>query len=1265
MEKKNQINLAMDGKEIVCEPGKTILTVARDNNIEIPTLCYDPRLEPYGSCLLCVVEVEGIDKLLLSCTTEVRDGMIIKTNNEKIYKARKNALELLLSNHFADCRGPCYEKCPADVNPQGYLALANAGKYKEALELIRETNPFPLVCGRICVRYCEAACRRKDVDSPVGINFVKRYVADLESDHLERPTIPQHNGHKVAIVGGGPGGLSCAYFLAKRGYKIKIFDAHPKLGGMLRYGIPDYRLPQNMLDKEIQYIVDHGIDVQTNARLGKDFSLDDLKKEGFDSIFVALGAQKAKKMGIEKEENEGVIGGVDFLEKVKKQGPPELKGHVVVVGGGNTAIDAARTALRCKASKVSILYRRTRHEMPADEVEIEDALAEGVEIEFLVAPLGVIAENGRVKSLRCQKMELGEPDASGRRRPVPVEGSEYDVICNTIIAAIGQDSDLTGIKGNALGDLKATKWDTIVADEKTFATTIKGVFAGGDVVSGPAAAIDAIGAGRKAAMVIDRYIQTGEILPAASEFLSSKTNLGEIPKSYFESFAKIDRSSMQQVDAEIRVNNFDEGDKGIAPGAVHTETSRCLFCGCSDLFTCELKKFAGEYDVNQKRYGGTVKKLKVDDRHPYILLDPNKCILCGKCVRTCDMLLGLSALGYINRGYDMVVRPSMEKPLQDTTCIACGNCIETCPTGAISFNHPFERPWPQNPLQLESVCNYCGIGCNIVYNKKDDDFWNVTAKKESRYINGELCMRGRFGHRHIIKENRLYEPKVRDGNKLKATNLEYAIKHAASGLKAVYEKYGPDALGFFVSPKATNEEIFMVQKLARDVFNSNNIASLYDLTCTDDNGDLYAAFGVTASTLPFRHVKDADVIVMLNSNVTEDNPVLSFDIKRAARKGAELISISSMELEINNFATLWLDTRRGTNTMLLNAAISEIIKHERFDAAEVNKRADNFSEFKNQPSISLSRAAEITGVDKYKIQRFADIVSDPDKNVVFVYNGGSLLEKSPGDLQAIANLLLLTGKIGKDNNGLILTHEHSNYQGHRDLCATPSAARENNKLSRKSTLRGARSFPELRDLMLNGTIKGFLIFGEDFAINTEYAALLTQAEHVVVVDMFQTETTNFAHTTIPGSAYAESEGSVTSQDRRVQAFTRVFDPPAGKTGVEILSALYAQASGKPALTIETIRSEIAELNPLYKKITEIGERGSFCWNETATGGALLFSTGFLTENRKANFIVGAQSQKPMRREVLCFSPIDKIYQINRYQLLSSTKGDNQNATAVL
>lgn len=1264
METKTQITLTIDGEKIVCDPGKTILNVARENDIDIPTLCYDPRLEPYGSCLLCVVEVEGMPKLVLSCTTEARDGMVVTTNNEKIYQSRKNALELLVSNHFADCRGPCFERCPANVNVQGYLALANAGKDKEALELIRETNPLPLVCGRVCVRYCEAACRRKEVDSPVAINFIKRYVADLESDNLDKPVVTPSNGRKVAIVGGGPGGLTCAYFLAKRGYKVKIFEAHPKLGGMLRYGIPDYRLPQNILDKEIQYILDHGIEVQTNSRLGKDITLDELKAQGFDAIFVALGAQKAKKMGISNEETEGVIGGIDFLERVKKQGSQDLKGHVVIVGGGNTAIDAARTALRCNASKVSILYRRTRDEMPADDVEIEDALAEGVEIEYLVAPLEVIAENGRVKYLHCQRMKLGEPDASGRRRPVPVEGSEYDVLCNTIVAAIGQDSDLSGTEGNALGDLRATKWETIVADEKTYATNIKGVFAGGDVVTGPAAAIDAIGAGRKAALVMDRYLQAGEILPAPKEFLSSKTALGEIPTSFFESFAKKSRPSMRQTDAESRVNNYDEVDHGIAPEDVVPETARCLFCGCADVLTCDLKRYAGEYAADQKRFGGNVRKYKVDDRHPYLLLDSNKCILCGKCVRTCDALLGVSALGFINRGYDMVVRPSMEKPLQETTCISCGNCIESCPTGAISFNHPLERPWPDYQYHLESVCNYCGMGCAMVFNKKNEDLWNITAKKESEYLHGELCMRGRFGHRPLLKGKRLGEPKVREGNAQKATNLTYAVEHAVAGLQAVAKTHGPEALGFFVTPKASNEEVFLVQKLAREVFHSNNVASLYDLGRSDDDAEVYRALGAAASTLPISQVKDADVIVIMNSNITEENPVLSFDLKRSARKGAQIVSVSSMDFEINDFAALWLHTRRGTNTVLLNAVISEILARGAFNEEAVKAYTENLAELKGRAPVSLAKAAEITGVEKHEIERFVEMISAPDKKVVFVYNWSSPLEKSPGDLQAVANLLLLTGNMGKENRGLVLVHEHSNSQGHKDLGAAPYWVGLNNAPA-AAGLKGATSFEELREAMTAGKLKGLFIYGEDLSINKDYAAALNRAEYVVALDMFETETVDSAHAALPASMYAESEGSVTAQDRRVQAFVRAFDPPAGKTGFEVLAALYAKASEGKEPSLEATRAEIAEANSRYKKIKEIGAGGSFYWNETAEGGAVLFATGFPTASGKAKFMVAEHPQKPMRRETLCFSQIDKIYRINRYQMLSSTRADVQTVSVAL
>ncbi|HNR11919.1 MAG TPA: FAD-dependent oxidoreductase [Thermodesulfobacteriota bacterium] len=1251
MEEIKRITLTIDGKEISTEPGKTVLTVARENGIEIPTLCFDPRLPPYGSCLLCVVEIEGIAKLVLSCTTEVRDKMVVRTNNERIFKARKEVLDMLLSNHFADCRGPCYEECPAHVDVQGYLALAKDGKYKAALELIRQTNPLPLVCGRVCVRKCEAACRRQEVDSSVAINFIKRYVSDLEYDNLDKPIVAKRNGRKVAIVGGGPGGLTCAYFLARNGYQVKIFEQHPKLGGMLRWGIPDYRLPQHALDKEIQYVLDHGIEAQTNVRLGRDFSLDDLKNQGYDAIFLALGAQLAKGMQIKNEQTEGVVGGVTFLERVKKEGAPNLKGHVVVVGGGNTAVDAARTALRCNASKVSILYRRTRAEMPADEVEIEDALAEGVEIKYLVAPLEVISENGTVKSLRVQEMRLGEPDASGRRRPVPIEGGEYEVLCNTIIAAIGQDSDLTGIKGNKLGDIDSTKWGTIVADDATLMTNQAGVFAGGDVVTGPAAAIDAIGAGRRAAMVIDRYIQTGQVIPPRQDFRSSRTKLGDIPAAFFETFEKVSRSIMQQTDAESRVGSFAEVDQGITPEAVGTETGRCLQCGCADIYTCELKKWAGEYTVDQGKFKGKVKKYKVDNRHPYVLLDPNKCILCGKCVRTCESLLGVSALGFINRGYDMVVRPSMEKPLQETTCISCGNCIESCPTGAVSYNVPWERLWRRSEIaRLESVCNYCGTGCTVVFNKDDEKFWNITAKEESPYVKGELCVRGRFGHRHILTQNRLVEPKVLEGTVQKTTNLEYAIEAAAKGLQDVYKKHGGSALAFLVSPKATNEEVFMVQKIAREVFNSNNVASLYDITLGDDSAMLFNAFGVTASTVTRQQVEGADVIVLLNSNVTEENPVLSFTLKRAVRKGAALISISAMEVEMNNVASLWVHTRRGTNTALLNAAISEILKAGRYDEAQINRLTENFGAFKEQKFISLAEAEDTTGVDKADIQRFAEMISEPGKKVVFIYNRSSVVEKSEGDLQAIANIQLLTGNIGKDNAGILLTGDHSNYQGHKDLFATPHAPRENRRLGDPQ---GSRTYAELKEALLGGTIKGMLIFGEDFAISKEHEDILSAAEFVAVVDMFENETTGFAHVAIPGTAYAETEGCVTSQDRKVQAFTRIFEPPAGKTALEILAGLYAKVSGKTAPSIADVRSDIAGINPLYRKIVDIGEHGSFSWNETEAGGELLFATGFLTPSGKAAFTLGGdQAQKPFRRQTFCFSSIDKVYRSSRYVLFA-------------
>ena len=1230
--------LIIDGRTCHARPGQTILEAARDHGIEIPTLCHDPRLPASGSCLLCVVEVDGTARLLLSCATEARADMVVRTSNDRIRATRKYLLEMLASNHYADCRGPCYEHCPADVDVQGYLALAAAGKHAEALALVRDTNPLPSVCGRVCVRYCEANCRRTKADSAVAINFIKRYVADLESGHLPRPVPPDPNGRRVAIVGGGPGGLTAAYGLARRGYAVRIYDRHEKLGGMLRYGIPDYRLPQDVLDKEIAYILDFGVDVQAGRMLGRDFSLDGLKQEGFDAVLLALGASAAKPMAIAHEDTPGVIGGIAFLEQVKTQGPPDLRGHVVVVGGGNTAIDAARTALRCNASRVSILYRRTRQEMPADAAEIEDALAEGVDIRYLVAPLAVVAEHGRVKALRCQRMELGEPDASGRRRPVPVAGSEQDVVCNTIVAAIGQDADLAGteIGGTRVG---ATRWNTLKADPHTCQTSVPWVFATGDVVSGPAAVVDAIGGGRKAADAIDHYLRTGTARTHLAEFLSKKTNLAEIPADFFAAIPHVERAGMRQTSPDDRVRTFLEVDHGIAPEAVHGEAARCLSCGCSAVFTCDLKRYAGEYGADQTRLKGRVRKYVVDSRHPFIELDPNKCILCGRCVRLCADLITIGALGFVRRGFDTMVRPSREKPLQQTSCISCGNCIEVCPTGAIDYRMPFEKPGPWRTEPRESVCSYCGVGCRLVYNRKDDEIWHVSARMVDRHTPGDLCVRGRFGHRYGDAASRVREPRVRVAGQQRPASLEVAIGRAVDGLKAVASRDGAGSLAFLVSPKATNEEVYLIQKLAREVFRTNNVASFFHLARHDDEADLAEGFGLSASTVTAQEIEEADTILTVNANLTEENPVLAFHVKRAIRRGAQLVSVSSTGTRISDVAAVRLGARRGTNTVLLNAVIAEIIRTGRHDRAFLEARASGFEAFAAALPADLAAAALTSGVERHEIESLARRLSEPGSRVAIVYDADASFEKSPRDLQAIANLLIVTGNIGRPGCGLVLARHHSNGQGLADLGAFPEAV--HGRGDRWHNLLGARSLPALRAALAAGQFTGLFIFGENPVLDERYAERVAAADVVVAMDMFDTETSRAATVVLPGSGYAESSGSVTSIDRRVQAFAPAFAAPAGLTGVEVLAALHAAATGQPAPSLEDVRAEIAAFDPRYAPITGIGSQGGFQWTHP------------LTRDGRAHLAYTAEPPNTSPRGATSFSTIDAFFERESRRLLTS------------
>ncbi len=501
-----------------------------------------------------------------------------------IYRAFPQAVPITFAIEKKD-RAPCVITCPAGINVQGYVQLIGQGKYREAVQLIMERLPLPGVLGRVCPHPCEAQCRRLRVDEAVAIRDLKRFAADqVNLDELPVPEI-QDRPEKVAVVGSGPAGLTVAYYLRLKGYQVTIFEALPVLGGMLRVGIPDYRLPPEVLDKEIGYILKLGIETRTEQRLGADFTLSDLEKEGFKAVFVAVGAHRGIKTNIAGEDEfEGVVDAVDFLRDVNLGKREKLGDRVIVIGGGNVAIDAARTAKRLGCQEVSVVYRRSREEMPAYPDEIEGALEEGINIHYLTAPVRVHGSNGRVTGFEVIRTELGEPDASGRRRPVPVEGSEFVIECDTIIPAVGQRPDVGWTAGEE--GLAVSRWDTLEVDPYTMQTGIPHVFAAGDAVTGPATVIEAVAAGHRASEGIHRYLN-GEDLSLYAEQLRAQESPGDDWCEIPEDLGLERRMMPKHRGTSERVSSFEEVDLPFPEEEARREAERCLNCGiCCECMEC-------------------------------------------------------------------------------------------------------------------------------------------------------------------------------------------------------------------------------------------------------------------------------------------------------------------------------------------------------------------------------------------------------------------------------------------------------------------------------------------------------------------------------------------------------------------------------------------------------------------------------------------------------------------------------------------------------
>ncbi len=677
----------IDGKKLDAAEGETILAVASRAGIEIPTLCHHPELHPYASCFICVVEVEGVPRLLPSCATPVAEGMVVRTDTERVRASRRSCMELILSDHVGDCRGPCQVECPAGIDIPGFISLLAHNRIEDAVRLIKEQLPFPASLGRVCPRPCERQCHRVCSEDAVSICFLKRFIADEDLERPEPyvPAVGAATGKRVAIVGAGPAGLTAAFYLRKHGHAVTVFDAHAEPGGMLRYGIPAYRLPHDVLAKEIRIIERMGAAIHCGKRLGAEITIGGLAKE-YDALFLAIGAQSASEMRVEGEREGGAIPAIAFLEEVAKGKHPALGDEVVVVGGGNTAIDAARTSVRLGANSVTILYRRTRKEMPANEMEIEAAEHEGVRMHFLAAPVAMRREGGRV-TLECIEMTLGEPDASGRRRPVPKEGSEFQVSASAVIAAIGQAVDAECVDAEQ-SDIRISKWGSLTINADTFETSRKGVFAGGDCVSGADIAVTAIAAGRKAASAIDQYLRgekvTGE--PKSYLHLMAPTPEGA-PEGLKAQIAAEPsaRTPMPELPAKERVKNFEEVEIGFTPEQVAFEASRCLSCGCRSFDSCALRRLALQYDAKPERFAGAKRAFHVDESHERIRYESHKCILCASCVRVCSEVKGLDALGLTGRGFTSTMRPMLDRPWKASTCDSCLKCVPLCPTGAISL----------------------------------------------------------------------------------------------------------------------------------------------------------------------------------------------------------------------------------------------------------------------------------------------------------------------------------------------------------------------------------------------------------------------------------------------------------------------------------------------------------------------------------------------------------------------------------------------------
>ncbi|EGQ7851290.1 formate dehydrogenase subunit alpha [Vibrio vulnificus] len=1223
------IQIVIDGKYRIVEAGQTVLQAAKVCGVEIPSLCGMNRSGEKIPCDLCVVEVESGGPRR-ACELEVYNGLTVKTQSEALSAHRKQALNRIMSDHYADCEAPCKTACPAGVDIQSYLYHIAQNDHQKAIEVIKRTLPMPLSIGRVCPAFCESECRRSLVDDAIAIRQLKRHAADadLAAQEAYTPEKKADKNKRVAIVGSGPGGLTAGYYLTNEGYQVDVFEAMPQAGGWLRYGIPEYRLPKSILDKEIELMCRNGMAIHTDKKLGRDISLSQLS-QAYDAVCLAVGASKAVAMDYPGSDLDGCYLGVDYLKDFVTEQRFITGKKVAVIGGGNTAIDCARTAVRTGAD-TTLIYRRTRDEMPAEDYEIEEAEHEGVKFHFLTNPAENIAdEQGRVCSVKLEKMALGAPDASGRRRP-EATGEYFTEAFDTVIAAVSQQADLSFMQGEAL-TLPLTRWNTADANPETMHSGTGNIFSIGDFRRGPATAVEAVADGRIAAQAIDRFFDGDmENIPLKPFNSRKEQKLKQVDPLHFSHLQKVARTIMPELTSQQREQSFEEVELGFDNAEAMAEAARCLECGCQVNTSCDLRDYATEYGAEQHfHYSVNIKshdewqalrqndprhKYPIDHSSEFIVFDANRCISCGQCIQACREQSVQGVLSFMNleKGRP-VVRPDCRPNfggqgvmMGDSRCVQCGACVQACPVGAMTDGRDRSQGRETLLKKVDTICTYCGVGCKLTMHVDE-------AANQIRYVEGAhspvnegmLCVKGRYGFDFVASEERLTTPLIRKDGWLQPASWQEAIRLIADKFSTIKQDFGGRALAGFSSAKTTNEDNYAFQKFMRRELGTNNVDHCARLCHASTVTGLEASLGSGAMTNDIPSIKHSDVIFIIGSDTSAAHPVIASHIKQAVRHhGARLIVADPKRIGMADHAELYLAHRPGTDVMLINGVMQQIIKNGWYDMEYIEERVDGFDTMLQEvmsPAYSLDKVELVTGVKADDIFAMARMIGTAKRTAVYYSMGITQHTTGHDNVRSIANLQLLCGNIGIEGGGINPLRGQSNVQGACDMGALPNNypgyQKVYNPLVREKfviewdaphlSAEPGLTLTEIIDGACRRDVRALYVMGENPVLSDPNQAHVIEGlealDFLVVQDIFLTETAQYADVVLPSCSFAEKSGHFTNTERRVQRISPAVNPPGeAKEDWRIVQEIAnAMGSDWHYRSVADITNEITRVTPQY------------------------------------------------------------------------------------